>query len=148
MCFFYGGSQKSKEMAEKLLDAYCRETGITNSGVHPDTSSRFKRLGIVRDTRGWAFLLEMGSINNDLETVKAKGVEGLLAGIGAVLGKAEEKPFSDVDRSHPYFAAADWTKKQGVVSGYRDGRLGIDEPLTVGRFLEFLRKYAKTQKIG
>ncbi len=148
MCFYYGGSQKSKEMAEKLLDFYCRATGIPNAGVHPDTSSRFGRLGIVRDTRGWAFLLEMGSINNDLQAVKDHGVSGLLSGIRAILEKAEDKPFSDVERSHPYFSAADWAKKRGVASGYRDGRLGIDESLTVGRFLEFLRKYEKTQKMG
>jgi len=143
--FYYGGSQKSKEMAQKFIDAYCKATRINNLGVKPDTSSRFGRLGIVRDTRGWAFLLEMGSINNDLEAVKSKGSKGLLAGIKAVIGKAEDKPFTDVDRTHPYFSAADWAKKRGVASGYGDGRLGIDEPLTVGRFLAFLRKYDKVQ---
>jgi N-acetylmuramoyl-L-alanine amidase len=148
MCFYYGGSQKSKEMAEKLLDAYCRSTGLKNAGVHPDTSSRFGRLGIVRDTRGWAFLIELGSINNDLETVKTKSVAGLLAGIQAILGKAEDKPFADVDRTHPYFSAVDWAKKRGVAEGYGDGRLGVDETLTVGRFLGFLRKYDDIQKMG
>lgn len=90
MIFYYGGSQKSKEMAQKFLEAYCKATGLKNAGVYPDTSSRFGRLGIVRDTRGWAFLLELGSINKDLETVKEKGAKGLLAGIKAVLEKAED----------------------------------------------------------
>lgn len=148
MIYYYGGSQKSKEMAAKILDAYCRATGIANAGVQPDTASRFERLGIVRDTRGWAFLLELGSINNDLPTVKANGVKGILAAIAAILGKAEDQPFTDVDRTHPYFSAADWAKKSGVASGYGDGRLGIDEPLTVGRFLAFLRKYDSVQKMG
>ena len=145
MIFYYGGSQKSKEMAEKILDSYCRATGIKNTGVHPDTSSRFGRLGIVRDTRGWTFLLELGSINNDLETVKKNGVKGILAGLRAISGKAEDLPFADVDRSHPYFSAADWAKKRGIATGYGDGKLGVDEPLTVGRFLAFLRKYDKVQ---
>lgn len=145
MIFYYGGSQKSKEMSQKILEAYCKATGLQNAGVHPDTSSRFGRLGIVRDTRGWSFLLELGSINNDLEIVKSKGVKGLLAGIRAILGKAEDTPFTDVDRTHPYFSAADWAKKRGVASGYGDGRLGVDEPLTVGRFLAFLRKYDSLQ---
>ena len=148
MIFYYGGSQKSKEIATKILDAYCRATGIANAGVQPDTASRFGRLGIVRDTRGWAFLIELGSINNDLETVKTKGVKGILAAIQAVLGKAEDQPFTDVDRTHPFFSAADWAKKSGVASGYGDGRLGIDEPLTVGRFLAFLCKYDSVQKMG
>ena len=99
----------------------------------------------MRDTRGWAFLLELGSINNDLETVKKNGVKGILAGLRAILGKAEDLPFADVDRSHPYFSAADWAKKRGIATGYGDGKLGVDEPLTVGRFLAFLRKYDKVQ---
>jgi len=148
MCFYYGGSQKSKEMAEKILDAYCRAIGIQNAGVHADTSSRFGRLGIVRDTRGWAFLIELGSINNDLKIVKTNGVKGLLAGIRVILGKAEDLPFTDVDRTHPYFSAVDWAKKQGLASGFSDGRLGVDESLSVGRFLAFLRKYDDLRKMG
>ena len=44
--------------------------------------------------------------------------------------------------------AVDWAKKRGVAEGYGDGRLGVDETLTVGRFLGFLRKYDDIQKMG
>ena len=140
---FTMGEVKSKEMAQKILDAYCKATGIQNAGVHPDTSTVSSDLGLFRYTRGWAFLLELGSINNDLETVKSKGAKGLLAGIKAVLGKAEDKPFTDLDRSHTFSQPIG--QKRGVASGYGDGRLGIDEPLTVGRFSCVLRKYDKVQ---
>jgi len=85
MCYYYGGSEASKQMAIKFLKAYCDATGIKNTGVRPDTSSRFGRLGVVRDTIGWTILLELGSINNDLETVKEKGVAGMIAGLRSVL---------------------------------------------------------------
>lgn len=90
MCYYYGGSEASKQLAVKFLKAYCDATGIKNTGVRPDTSSRFGRLGIVRDTVGWTILLELGSINNDLETVKEKGTAGMIAGLRAVLGIEEQ----------------------------------------------------------
>lgn len=147
MCFYYGGSEKSKAVAEKLLEAYCKETGLRNAGVHPDTSSRFGRLGIVRDTRGWSFLLELGSINNDLPIVKEKSERGLVAAVHAmVTALAGDMPFSDVNRTHPYFSAAQWAKQEGVANGYEDGRVGIDENLSVGRFFAFLQKYDKARR--
>ena len=149
MCYYYGGSKASKNKAQKLLDEYCEKTGLKNNGVRPDTASRFQRLGIIRDTKGWAFLLELGSINNDLEVVKERGSKSLLSGIKAVLEikKTEDEPFSDVSKKHPYFSAAHWAKKQGVAKGYGDCRLGIDETLSVGRFLAFLKNYDQSEKI-
>lgn len=142
LCFFYGGNEKSKEMSAKLLDIYCRETGLKNLGVQPDTASRFGRLGIVRDTAGWSFLLELGSINNDLPAVKAKATRAILSAVRGLLGlTGNDRPFTDVDRTHPFFEAAKWAKEKGVAAGYGDGRLGVDEDLKVGRFLAFLKNY-------
>ena len=149
LCFYYGGSDESKAMSDKFLKAYCQEIGLRNAGLLADTQSRFGRLGIIRDTKGWAFLLEMGSINNDVETVKAKGANALLKGLQALLGlnaqqpapQVPDQPFIDVPPSHPDFEAVKWAKEKGVAAGYSDGRLGVDEPLKVGRFLSFLRKY-------
>jgi len=46
-----------------------------------------------------------------------------------------------VPATHPEFEAVKWAKEKGVAAGYPDGRLGVDEPLKVGRFLSFLKKY-------
>ena len=54
--------------------------------------------------------------------------------------------FSDVNRTHPYFSAAQWAKQEGVANGYEDGHLGIDENLSVGRFFAFLQKYDKARR--
>jgi N-acetylmuramoyl-L-alanine amidase len=79
LCYYYGGNADSKQKAQEIIKKYCATTGITCNGARADTQSRDGRLGIIRDTKGWAFLLELGSINNDLELVKAKGVAGVLA---------------------------------------------------------------------
>jgi len=153
MCFYYGGSESSKQKSKRFLNKYCEVIGLENDGVVPDTSSRFGRLGIVRDTKGWAFLLEMGSINNDLDVVKAKGAEALYQALLVLLGIKEEaqqpenkKIFSDVENNHPYFEAIKWAKEKGIAEGYDSKALGADEPLTVARFLAFLQKYDKIPK--
>jgi len=146
LCFYYGGSEESKQKADKFLKAYCQEIGLRNAGLLADTESRFGRLGIVRDTKGWSFLLEMGSINNDVETVKAKGAQALIKALQTLVGVSDtpvaaNQLFADVPATHPDFEAVKWAKEKGVAAGYPDGRLGVDEPLKVGRFLSFLKKY-------
>jgi hypothetical protein len=145
MCYYYGGSEESKKKAQILLDKYCAKIGLKNNGVRPDTVSRFKRLGIIRDTKGWAFLLELGSINNDTDIVKKKGAKALLSALSELLGieeiEEEKRIFTDVGKTHPYHEAIKWAKEKGIASGYDDGKLGADENLQVGRFLAFLQKY-------
>lgn len=158
LCYYYGGSDESKAMADKFLKAYVEEIGLRNAGLLPDTQSNYGRLGAIRDTKGWAFLLEMGSINNDSEVVKAKGADAIVKALQVLLGlqgapaqpsqpqpqptqPQTSQPFTDVPPNHPDFEAAKWAKEKGIATGYQDGRLGIDEPLKVGRFLSFLKKY-------
>jgi N-acetylmuramoyl-L-alanine amidase len=87
MCYYYGGSRGSMMKALKLIDSYCKSSGIKNCGILPDTSSRFGRLGIIRDTIGWSFLLELGSINNDVAKVTSKGGRGLIEAIKTICTK-------------------------------------------------------------
>lgn len=149
LCYYYGGSDESKQKADPFLKEYCQDIGLRNAGLLADTQSRFGRLGIIRDTKGWAFLLEMGSINNDVDTVKAKGADALLKALQVLLGlnssqptqQPTDQPFIDVPATHPDYESVKWAKEKGVAAGYPVGRLGVDEPLKVGRFLTFLRKY-------
>ena len=160
LCYYYGGSDESKALADKFLKVYVQEIGLRNAGLLPDTQSNYGRLGAIRDTKGWALLLEMGSINNDVEIVKAKGAQAILKALQALLGlqgavqppaqpqpqpsQPAGQPFTDVPFNHPDFEAAKWAKDKGIATGYQDGRLGVDEPLKVGRFLSFLKKYDQT----
>lgn len=151
LCFYYGGSEESKQMADKFLKSYAQAIGLRNAGLLADTQSRFGRLGIVRDTKGWAFLLEMGSINNDVEMVKTKGAEALIKALKTLVGLSDapvaaNQLFADVPATHPDFEAVKWAKDKGVMKGYPDGRLGVDEPLKVGRFLTALKNYDQAKQ--
>ncbi len=87
LVYYYGGSEDSKTLAKKLLDAYLLSVKVKNNGLRADTQSRFGQLGIIRNTTGWALLIELGSINNDLEQVKANAVQGVVNGVLAMLGE-------------------------------------------------------------
>lgn len=52
-------------------------------------------------------------------------------------------PYADVPPTHPYAAAAAWAKATGLMQGYADGRLGIDEQISVGRLLTVLQRLKK-----
>lgn len=77
--FFYRGNPASEQLADQLLKAYCKSTGLKSRGVKPDTATRHKRLGIIADVRCRSVLLEMGFITNkdDLDIVISKGALGL-----------------------------------------------------------------------
>lgn len=73
--FFYGSSTESQDHAAALLDTLALQLPLPARGVMADTSSRFGRLGIVRDTKPWAFLVELGFITHagDLALVRSDG---------------------------------------------------------------------------
>ena len=102
-CYYYGGNVTSKNLASKLLSEYCRVTGLRNRGVKPDTSTRFKRLGWVRDTRPWALLLEAGFIDNPEDVKKLRNysliAKGIVKGVCNIFGipyKDKEKETKDL----------------------------------------------------
>jgi len=70
---YYGTNEKSKAIAKTLLDKYCEITGYNNRGVKSDTTTRFGRLGWIRDTNCWSTLIECCFIDNinDLNFLKA-----------------------------------------------------------------------------
>ena len=84
------GNLQSREIAKKLIDAYCKTANFKNRGPKPDTSTLHKRLGFIRDTFCWATLIELGFIDNKNDLIKLldydKIAEGVLAGIQAIYG--------------------------------------------------------------
>jgi len=73
--YYYGGSSESLHAGARLQKALSLETMLSNRGLKPDTQTRHGRLGIIRDTKPWAFLLEFGFLTSqeDLEYVRTKG---------------------------------------------------------------------------
>jgi hypothetical protein len=78
--FYYGGSADSKKRAQEMLPILVSTTGLPSAEATADTDSRWGRLGIIRDTTPWAFLIELGFISNpsDLATVRRTGATALL----------------------------------------------------------------------
>ena len=91
--FYYDGSQESMERCVKLLGAYVGNIGLRSRGVKPDTATRFGRLGIIRDTKPWAFLLELGFITNlnDLNIVRREGKDAFVQACLELVGVKEQK---------------------------------------------------------
>lgn len=86
--FFYSGSNYAKEKAKAFQMEYTRVTGLAGRGVKGDMESRHGRLGIVRDTKPLAILVECGFITNvdDLATVRSRGANAIYSAIGKAFG--------------------------------------------------------------
>ena len=69
--YYYGYSESSRKIAQKLLDGYCAETGLKNRGAKSDSTARFGELSWIRETKVWATLIECGYIdnNNDMDFI-------------------------------------------------------------------------------
>lgn len=85
--FYYDGFNQVRDAGKPLLETYSQYSGIKSRGVKPDSSTRHGRLGIIRDTKPTAYLLELGFIQNDLETVRQKSAIALAQGILKYLNK-------------------------------------------------------------
>lgn len=103
--FYYAGDEKSKDMAESFIDVYTKETGIKKRKSLGDTQNRHGRLGIIRDTKPRAFLIELGFISNekDLAIVREKSVDALCNSILAMIGIVPEE-------NNPKNAVASWAE--------------------------------------
>jgi len=73
-------------MANTLISKYCNITGFHNRGVKPDTATRHKKLGWIRDIKVWSLLIECCFIDNPddmkkLQQEHDKVVEAIYSGI-------------------------------------------------------------------
>lgn len=122
MIYYMSGSNVAKEQAEKFIDTYCKGTGQKNRGADGDMDNRHGRLGIVRDTKPLAFLIELGFITNkkDLEDVRTFAVNGLTQAI-YTLFQYKPMPEQPVNQtpSDVHAAAVAEAIKLGITNGDR-----------------------------
>lgn len=85
--FYYDGFNQVRDAGKPLLETYSQYSRIKSRGMKPDSSTRHGRLGIIRDTKPLAYLLELGFIQNDIETVRQKSAIALAQGILKYLNK-------------------------------------------------------------
>lgn len=86
---FMGGSGVAKNEASELSIAYSKATGVPvwNGGSFDDRDSRFGRIGMVRDTKPLALLIEAGFVTNHEDmlvnpAIAAKGIADYLNNFG------------------------------------------------------------------
>lgn len=97
--YYYDSYDSSKKIAEKLLKAYCKETGIKNNKVRPDIWSQWGGLSWIRETNVWALLIECGYLDNkkDMNFIlnnMASVAKGIAKGVCSIYGiKYKEKVF-------------------------------------------------------
>jgi N-acetylmuramoyl-L-alanine amidase len=75
--FFVDGNEWAAGMARKFQMAYTNATGLKGRGIKPDTSTRFGRLGAIRDVPVFALLVELGFISSasDVAIIQKKGLQ-------------------------------------------------------------------------
>lgn len=84
--WYYGRSEKSYKKAKKMAELLSETMGTDDRGAKPDKKdkhgegNRHGRLGIVRDTDPWAFLVELGFMSNtiDFSKIRTFGVSGVI----------------------------------------------------------------------
>lgn len=78
--FYRDGDIHGQIRADKLLKAYVTTTGQKSRGSKADSTTRHKRLGIIRDVRCKSHLIELGFISNaaEVEVVQSKAAIGLV----------------------------------------------------------------------
>lgn len=104
--YFRANSESDRQLAQKYIDSYCDSSKIWNRGVHADTSTRHKRLGILRDVKPRGLLLEMGFITNleDLELVLKNAVNGLEAMLQLNHEPMNDRPLAEWELTAMKFA--------------------------------------------
>ena len=85
--FYFTGSTYAQAKATTFQQEYTRVSGIRWRGVKGDTTSRFGRLGFIRDTKPLALLVELGFITStkDIATIQKYGAAAIIAGIKKII---------------------------------------------------------------
>ena len=85
---YYGGSKAAESAAAALSKSYAKATGVPlwSAGAFDDRRNRYGRIGMVRDTKPFALLIEMGFVTNRLDMmVKAQdAAKGIAAYFNAL----------------------------------------------------------------
>lgn len=78
---YMGGSEYMRVKAKELSQVYSKITGVPmwGGGTFDDRTGRFKRIGMVRDTKPPALLIEAGFVTNrdDMAVDPAKAAQGI-----------------------------------------------------------------------
>lgn len=85
--FYFWGSTYAQNKSIDFQKEYTRITGIKWRWVKADTTTRFWRLGVIRDTKPLALLVELGFITNanDIMKIQTHWHDAIIAGIKKII---------------------------------------------------------------
>lgn len=123
--FYYDNNEISQRIAKTIIDKYCDITGFRNRGAKADTTTRWKRLGWIRDVNPWSCLIEICFIDNieDLERLQNdydKIAWAIYSGISAVYNTKPIKLVSDSPNSEENMSSNNFKKLNKYFEKYID----------------------------
>lgn len=128
--YYYGGSQDSQTVCESIAKKLSDDTSRYYRGCYPDTSSKYGRLGIVRDTQPLAILIEIGSLcDTDLPYLKHEtGVEEISSSLSKMIRFYLNLPMGEYPEEERWWREPlAWMQKHGIVGNeFKDA----DKPIT------------------
>lgn len=86
-----GAPASRRKQAGRLVDTLAKSLALPNRGVQTDRETPRKHIGILEKTKAPSLLIELGFISNagDLNAVRTKGRDAVIAGINALVGCSE-----------------------------------------------------------
>ena len=153
--WFYGGDNSSKKFAKVIQYQLIKDLSLKDRGVKSDTSNRHGRLGIIRDSKTKAWLVELGFISNysDLQKVRTKGLQALVNVVLKFFSSqnpflksspfiintnTKKTTFSDVMPQDWCFSLVEKAYKKKIMKGFSDGTFKPNNPLTRAELLAVL----------
>lgn len=101
------------------------------------------------------FLLEKNAISNTLPNfnpyqniTRGQMASILVKVLGLDTSSIENPRFKDVSTTHQFYPYIAALENAGLISGYRDGRFGVNDPLTRGQMSGILTKAYNMYKVG
>ena len=156
--WYKDGDDESKKFGQKVLDALAETTGLTKRKANPDTANQHGRLGIVRDVRPRAILVECGFIDNPTDFAALNDeikddlfAIGIVKGIVKYLGLNYQEisldgPFPDVSKDRWSADAIAFVKEKGWMTGYGDGLFRPTQPISREEMAEILYRIHSPQQ--
>jgi len=119
--FYRAANNEYKVQATEYAHLYTKKMGLWNRGAKPDTQTRFKRLGVIRDVKCKSFLVELGFISNkdDLMIVRSQAVNGLAHMLGLERFEIPEWAQESVEKAKKSGLITNWDNPEEIVAGTR-----------------------------
>lgn len=136
--WYESGNEDSKMLAVKVGSICASHSGLAYRGTKGDLDNRRGRLGIVRDVKATAALVECGFVDSAIDAPRLRDTperfaSGIVDGIVTHLGIQFVKPalvFPDVEAGRWSEEAIKYCKEKGFMKGSEDGLFHPTDALT------------------